>query len=472
MAITGPNPTVIAGWNLTPFQMVALIGLVVGVIGIGAWVNERERTSEILKLIRENQKRPSTFTPSSATHGGKVGTILRSQIPAADRSAFDKHILQALPPKHINLDNLPRVYDFATAFKGASSSVLDQGNCGSCWSFAVAGCASDRVRRYTPLLLDHLTELNGEKVTEQMSPYLLASCDNCSLLNDNPDFVRNAKIVIDAEKCSDECDGGVIQFAMIYLQQNGLITVGCNQGFRGRYTCHNLDNLYQIQQALDSEHKGERCLFWQFREPVKVNLYEEADLTTDVKRLDNEQAIMAEIHEYGPVCSGYMVYQSFYDFFAKNPTGIYKERPSTSDKEVGGHAIIITGWGEENGVKYWIVRNSWGRKWGDNGYFKILRGKNFCLCESDVFAVQMHFPWLDYVIKCMKTGQEPSHLIINVPGNVTDVAQFFANAERQQEKKRNLRRFYWIVVLGMLALFAGWFMKRSFFIGFIPPWAQ
>lgn len=66
--------------------------------------------------------------------------------------------------------------------------------------------------------------------------------------------------------------------------------------------------------------------------------------------------------------------------------GIYKWDSQSGQISVTGHAVVIMGWGEENGIPYWIVRNSWGNNWGDKGYFKIIRGNNNCEIEENCFV--------------------------------------------------------------------------------------
>jgi len=66
-------------------------------------------------------------------------------------------------------------------------------------------------------------------------------------------------------------------------------------------------------------------------------------------------------------------------------------------KLAGGHAVKIIGWGTTaDGVHYWQVANSWNADWGDDGYFKIIRGENECGIEEFVCAGQMRIKSEDF----------------------------------------------------------------------------
>jgi cathepsin B len=57
--------------------------------------------------------------------------------------------------------------------------------------------------------------------------------------------------------------------------------------------------------------------------------------------------------------------------------GIY-ETNHNFDELIGGHAVMILGYGLEDNIDYWYVRNSWGDDWGnDNGHFKIKIGDSY-----------------------------------------------------------------------------------------------
>jgi cathepsin X len=92
--------------------------------------------------------------------------------------------------------------------------------------------------------------------------------------------------------------------------------------------------------------------------------------------VSGEEAMMQEIYQRGPIACGIAVPDALEDYTG----GIFED--TTGDMEIV-HDVSVVGFGEENGVKYWTVRNSWGTHFGESGFFRVVRGKNNIAIESD-----------------------------------------------------------------------------------------
>ncbi|XP_050443799.1 cathepsin B-like cysteine proteinase 5 isoform X2 [Adelges cooleyi] len=252
-------------------------------------------------------------------------------------------------------DLLPVNFDARQRWPECASllaSIKDQSNCGSCWAVSAASVFSDR-----------LCIASGGAVAINLSAEQLNSC---------------------CYRCGNGCDGGYPEMAWHFFTRHGLVTGGdynSNEGCqpysifpcgRGRARC------------IDDDPETPECFVNTCSNSNYTGDYR-ADLhyTDDVYTLTTEEDIMHDIYTKGPVQAVFDVYTDFMYY----KSGVYKYTRGAAE---GGHAVRILGWGVENGLKYWLITNSWSSSWGDKGLVKILRGVNECGIESGVIAGTPH----------------------------------------------------------------------------------
>ncbi|XP_049880049.1 tubulointerstitial nephritis antigen-like [Pectinophora gossypiella] len=229
----------------------------------------------------------------------------------------------------------PPHFDARNRWPSYISPVVDQGWCGSDWAVAVAGVASDRFA----------IQSNGAE-SMVLSPQTLLSCDVRGQLG---------------------CDGGYIDSAWLFVGMHGLVDEQCFP-YKGMKTpCP-----FKRRGNLISD--GCRPVVQKRTSRYKVG---------PPGKLTAEKDIMYDIMESGPVHAIMTVFQDFFHY----RSGVYRHIPIGNEQYQGLHSVRIVGWGEERGDKYWIVANSWGEQWGEDGYFRIAKGSNESGIESFVITV-------------------------------------------------------------------------------------
>lgn len=207
--------------------------------------------------------------------------------------------------------------------------------CGSCWAMATTSAFADRVNIFIR---------KGQFPSTSISVQVLLNCE--------PD--------------GDSCNGGGANAVYKFLYEHGLPEDGC-QNYEAKDpdfpSCSPIDIcefcLGPGPSDMNDTNKG---VCW----ASNTSLFYASQFGT----LDGEDQIKAEIFARGPVTCGMESTLMFLNFTGGR---IYEEHLDTIQRN---HVVSLVGWGEENGEKYWLGRNSWGEYWGDSGFFKIKMGSD------------------------------------------------------------------------------------------------
>jgi len=205
--------------------------------------------------------------------------------------------------------------EFDWRIKNVVTPIKDQGQCGSCWSFsAIAALESCYALKYGPEKMVTLSEQN------------LIDCST--------------------SEGTLGCKGGWVDRAYDYIKKNGGIDTDKFYPYTtsGPNTC-----LYNTTGSAS---------------PVAT--------ITSYQRIQtrNETALLHAAFK-APIS---VLIDADHKSFQHYKSGVYYE--PTCSEYVLDHAVLVIGWGTENGTDFWLVKNSWDTWWGDNGFIKMARNKN------------------------------------------------------------------------------------------------
>lgn len=216
-----------------------------------------------------------------------------------------------------------------SAFSYLSVKILkDQGDCGSCYSFAAVAVVESAIAQETQTRLD---------LSEQQTI-------DCTFKMDGA--------------VNDSCDGGHEVVILNYISKCG-ITSESNyfyiSGVDGvRRTCR----------------RGKRIAKW--GKDLKIRR---------VPKM-NEDELAKAVATFGPLIVSMAGENNDFKHYRG---GIYDHASCSKDTN---HVAVLVGYGTQGGRRYWLIKNSWGTRWGNKGYGKLLRGVNQCgIVSEDAYSV-------------------------------------------------------------------------------------
>nr|XP_033780738.1 cathepsin K-like isoform X2 [Geotrypetes seraphini]XP_033780739.1 cathepsin K-like isoform X2 [Geotrypetes seraphini]XP_033780740.1 cathepsin K-like isoform X2 [Geotrypetes seraphini] len=151
--------------------------------------------------------------------------------------------------------------------------------------------------------------------------------------------------------------------------QNLVDCVTKNEGCGGGYMTNAFEYVKE-NLGIDSENaypyigEDEECHYNPVGKAAKCKGYKEV-------KVGSEKALKSAVARVGPISVGIDAGLSSFMSYRK---GIYYD-PDCDEADIN-HAVLVVGYGVQKGMKYWIVKNSWGKDWGNKGYILMAREKN------------------------------------------------------------------------------------------------
>lgn len=227
-------------------------------------------------------------------------------------------------PKGVSFDNLKGLGDVEIPEKydwrdKGIGAIRNQGDCGSCWAFSITSVLNDVYMIYAPSMYKG-----------QLSEQYLTSCARDMF----------------------GCGGGMPTAWKWMIAPQGAPTLA-----EYPYTSGNTGNTGSCQMS--NKKVVGSVTEWHY-----VGSNDRSPTIDEIKK-----AVFA----YGPVSVTVAADNAFLAY----KSGVFNACNSTSTN----HMITIVGW--DNATKSWIVRNSWGLSWGENGFGKVAwTGRNGQLCNA------------------------------------------------------------------------------------------
>ncbi|EDQ87680.1 uncharacterized protein MONBRDRAFT_9815 [Monosiga brevicollis MX1] len=299
-----------------------------------------------------------------------------SGVVAFDRNEVDlsyrpatTHVVSPLPIEYTDVASLPSSYDWCnmngTNYCSALLIIVS----------ALFSCS---------LLLVVFEHPSPRTTRNQHIPTYCGSCwahGATSAMADRMNIMRKAQwpsaylSVQHVIACGDagSCEGGDHLAVWKYAKEFGIPDETCNNYQAKDMSCTDFN-------ACGTCQPGNVCAPIKNYTDYKVSEY---------GSVHGRDAMMAEIYHRGPISCGIAADTKLDDYTG----GIFAEYvPNASIN----HIISIVGWGLDaaSGVEYWVVRNSWGQPWGEQGFFRIVTSKYMNGTGNDYnLAIEQDCAW-------------------------------------------------------------------------------